>query len=95
MASKPPVDDPADDWGAPENAATSLDALPLVEGDMVTAPLPLGEAGFCEGLDLGFKRGVGAAMLELRDELIAGGTDAGTAALIAQKLGRACGVRGG
>lgn len=69
--------DPARDWGAPGNGATSL------------APV-----GFCEGHDLGFKRGVGAAMLALRDELIAGGTEPGVAALVAQKLGRACGVSG-
>lgn len=87
-------DDPALDWGAPENAATHLDALPLIESDPVTAPVPLGEDGFCEGHDLGFKRGVGAAMLALRDELIRAGNDPGEASVVAQKLGRACGVRG-
>jgi hypothetical protein len=76
------VDDEAlsRDWGAPT---------------VVTAMAPLGLFGFCEGYDLGFKRGVGAAILALRDELIRGGTDPGTAAVVAQKLARACGVRGG
>jgi len=76
------VDDDAlsRDWGAPT---------------VVTVRARAGEAGFCEGYDLGFKRGVGAAILALRDELIAGGTDPGTAAVVAQKLARACGVRGG
>lgn len=87
-------DDPAGDWGEVEK--TQLDQAIVYEVlDPDTAPVAIGEAGFCEGYDLGFKRGLGAAMLALRDELIRGGTDAGTAALVAQKLGRSCGVRGG
>ena len=81
------------EWGDPDR--TDLDGTLVVELDRDTTPVTLGVTGFCEGYDLGFKRGVGAAILALRDELIRGGTDAGTAALVAQKLGRACGVRGG
>lgn len=92
MADDPP-DDPADEWRNAE--PTVLDGDFLDDSERDTGPVTLGVAGFCEGHDLGFKHGVGAAMLALRDELIAGGTDAGVAALVAQKLGRACGVRGG
>jgi hypothetical protein len=76
------VDDDAlsRDWGAPT---------------VVTTLAPLGLLGFCDGYDLGFKRGVGAAILALRDELIRGGIDPGKSAIAAQNLARACGVRGG
>lgn len=87
-----PDDDPVEDWLEAEPTITDEDFLAESERD--TGPVAIGEAGFCEGFDLGFKRGIGAGMLALRDELIRGGTDAGTAALVAQKLGRACGVRG-
>lgn len=93
MPAELPDDDPAADW--PEAEKTQLDRAVVTEVLDDTGPVPLGESGFCEGYDLGFRRGLGAAMLALRDDLIAGGTDAGVAALVAQKLGRACGARGG
>jgi hypothetical protein len=87
------VDDPPDDF---EDRPTAVEAIPseVMAGEEVTAPHAVEELpGFEVGWVLSRRRALADACEHLRLTLIDGGTEPGTAALVATKFGRRCGLR--
>jgi hypothetical protein len=79
-----------------EEGPTHLDAIPseVMADEEVTDPVALTELpGFEVGWALGRRRALADAVEVLRLDLLKWGNDPGTAALVSQAFGRACGLR--
>jgi hypothetical protein len=89
--------DDQDDTPEPfEGEPTRQDAVPseVMEAEEVTDPVPVTELpGFEVGWALSRRRALADAVEVLRLDLLKWGNDPGTAALVSQEFGRACGLR--